>query len=85
MQKTDVRVGKKRRYSTFTFVENAINHSPKIERATFPGNDRLFCFVSISKFDSFKNPFAMITNLPELHFTYRRFLLVQTKEVVSMS
>ena len=27
-----------------------------------------FCFVSIGKFGSFKNPFAMITSLSELHY-----------------
>ena len=44
------------------------------------------CFISISKFDSFKNPFATISSLSELHFTCWRFiLLVQTKEVISLS
>ena len=44
------------------------------------------CFISISKFGSFKNPSAMITSLSELHFRLRRFiLLLQTKERVSVS
>ena len=44
------------------------------------------CFISIRKFDSFKNPFASIDNLSKLHLTCRRsILLVQTKEVISMS
>ena len=52
--------------------------------AKFLGRDRLFCFISICKFGSFKNPFTTITSLPELRF--RRFiLLVKTKKVISMS
>ena len=49
------------------------------------GSNGLFCFISICKFGSFKNPFAMITSLSELYFRIRRFiLLVQTKKVISM-
>ena len=40
----------------------------------FRGNDKLFCFISVIKFDSFKNPFATITSLPELCFRWRRFI-----------
>ena len=48
-------------------------------------SDGLFCFSSICKFGSFKNPFAMITSLSELYFRSRRFiLLVQMKKVISM-
>ena len=44
------------------------------------------CFISICKFGSFKNPFTTITNLSELYFRIRRFiLLVQTKQVISMN
>ena len=71
---------------TFTFIENAISNSPKVPRATFLGSDGLFCFNSIHKFGSFKNPFATINSLPELYFRFRRFsLLVQTKKVISMN
>ena len=43
-------------------------------------------FISICKFGSFKNPFAMITSLSEFYFRSRKFiLLVQTKKVISMS
>ena len=46
----------------------------------------LFCFSSICKFDSFKNPLATITSLSELYFRFKRFiLLVQTKKVISMN
>ena len=39
------------------------------------------CFSSMCKFGSFRNPFATITNLSELYFRFRRFiLLVQTKK-----
>ena len=45
-----------------------------------------FCFISICKSGSFKNPFAMITSLTELYFRLRRFiLLIQTKKVISMN
>ena len=45
-----------------------------------------FCFSSICKFGSFKNPFVMITSLSELYFRFRRFiLLVQIKKVISMN
>ena len=44
------------------------------------------CFISICKFSSFKNPFAMITSLSELYLRIRRFFsLVQTKKVISMN
>ena len=59
---------------------------PKVPRAKFLGSDGLFCFISICKFRSFKNPFATITSLSELDFRFRRFiLLVQTKKVISMN
>ena len=54
-------------------------------RAKFLGSTGLFCLVSICKFGSFKNPFAMINSLSELYFRIRRFiLLVQMKKVISM-
>ena len=34
----------------------------------FLGNERLFYFITMSMFDSFKNLFAMLTSLPELHY-----------------
>ena len=75
-----------RRYSRFTFVENTIGNSPKVTRAKFLGSNGLFCFISICKFGSFKNPFATITSLPELYFRFRRFiLLVQMKKGISMN
>ena len=59
---------------------------PKVPRAKFLGSDGLFCFSSVCKFGSFKNPFATITSLSELYFRFRRFiLLVQTKKVISMN
>ena len=64
-----------------TFVENTISNSPKVLRTKFLGGDGLFCFSSIGKFGSFKNPFATITSLCELYFRFRRFiLLVQMKK-----
>ena len=59
---------------------------PSVPRAKFLGNNGLFCFISICKFGSFKNPFAMITSLPELYFRIRRFiLLMQMKKVISIN
>ena len=73
-------------YSRFTFAEDTISNSPKVPRAKFLGSDGIFCFTSVCKFGSFKNPFATITSLPELCFRFRRFiLLVQTKKVISMN
>ena len=49
-------------------------------------SDGLFCFSSICKFHSFKNPLASITSLFEFYFSFRRFiLLVQTKKVISLN
>ena len=47
---------------------------------------KLFCFMSICRFGSFKNLFATITSLSEFYFRSRRFiLLVQTKKVIPMN
>ena len=48
------------------------------------GSDGIFCFISMCKLGSFKNPFAMITRLSEIYFrsTNKK---VQTKKVISMS
>ena len=54
-----------------------IGNSPKVPRANFLGSNELFCFISICKFGSFKNPFATITSLSELYFTFRFILWVQ--------
>ena len=55
-------------------------------RAKFLASNGLLSFISISKFGSFKKPFGTITNLPELYFRIRRFiLLVQTKKVIFMN
>ena len=68
------------------FFENTISNLPKIQKAKFLGSDRIFCFISICKFGSFKDPLAMITSLSELYFRFKRFiLLVQTKKVISMN
>ena len=65
---------------------NAISNLPRVLRAKLLGSNGVSCFSSICKFGSFKNPFAMITILPELYFRFRRFiLLVQIKKVISMN
>ena len=48
-------------------IEITTGNSPKVPRAKFQGSDGLFCFISICKFGSFKNPFATITSLSELY------------------
>ena len=57
-------------------VENTISNLPEVMRAKFLGSNGLFCFISICKFGSFKNPFTMITSLSELYFRIRRFILL---------
>ena len=50
------------------------------------GSNRRFCFISISRFGSFKNSFATITSMFEFQFRYRRFiLLIQANEEISLS
>ena len=51
----------------------------------FLGSNRLFCFIIISKFRSFKNPFGRITNLSECHFRCRRMILLVQTKVISVS
>ena len=69
-----------RNYIRFTF-ENIISNSPKVRRAKVLASDEFFCFRSIFKFGSFKNPFAKITSLSEFYFRFRRFtLLIRTKK-----
>ena len=67
------------------FFENTVSNSPEVPRAKFLGSDAFFCFSSICKFSSFKNPFATIISLSELYFRLKRLIiLVQTKKVISM-
>ena len=59
------------------WVQVAINVLAKLL-----GSHRL-SFISICKFGSFKNPFALITSLSELSFRFRRFiLLVQSRKKI---
>ena len=68
------------------FVENTMSNLPKVLIPKFLRVDRLFCFISKCNFDSFKNPFAMVTSLSELPFRFRRFILsVQMKKENSMN
>ena len=61
----------------FPFLENTISNSPKVSRTKFLGSDGIFCFISVCKFGSFKNPFATITILSEIYFRFRRFTLLE--------
>ena len=49
---------------------DTISNLPKVPRAKFLGSDGLFSFISIRKFDSFKNPFATITSLSKFYFRF---------------
>ena len=71
--------------SRFTFVENTISTSSKVTRTKFLGSNGLFCFISIHKFGSFKNSFAMITSLSGLNFRSKRFILLIQRKVNSMN
>ena len=64
------------RYSRFNFVESTISNSPKVTRAKSLEHDRLLCFISVTKFGSFKNPFAIITSLSVFKLRCRRFILL---------
>ena len=55
-----LRAVEQRRYSRFSFVKNTISNSPEIPRAKFMGSNRLFCFIIICKFGSFKNSFQRL-------------------------
>ena len=45
-----------------------------------------FVLLAYERFDSFKNPFATITNLSEFYFRFRIFILLkQMKKVISMN
>ena len=41
------------------------------------GSNRLFCFIGICKFGSFKNSFATIASLSELYFRIKRLILLE--------
>ena len=71
---------KQRSYSRFTFNENTTSNLPEVSRSLQVSGKSLFCFSSIWKFASSKNPFETITSLSELYFRFRRsILLVETK------
>ena len=48
----------------------------EVNRAKFLGSNGLFCFISISKFGSFKKPFVTITSLSEFYLRIRKFFSV---------
>ena len=75
---------KLRRYGRFTFAENTISTFSKAARAKLPGSGSLFCFPSISKFGSFRNPFTTVTKLYRFHFRWGFILLIHMK-VISKS
>ena len=63
-----------------------IRYLRKFPRSKFVGSNRLFSFISIYKFGSFKNPFPTITSLSEFYFRFRGFiLLVKTRKVISVN
>ena len=59
------------RGSLFTLIYLCWEHYSYFSKDTGPkcmGTDGIFCFISISKFGSFENPFAKINSLSKLHF-----------------
>ena len=48
----------------------------KFPRAKFLGSDGLFCFCSICKLRSFKNPFVTTNSQSKLYFRFKRFVLL---------
>ena len=71
---------KQRRYSRLTFVENNNTNSTKVPRGKFLVSDRLLFYQHIVKFGSFKNPFVMITSLPEPILQIQKLYSIGTKE-----
>ena len=61
-------------YGKFTFVKNTIGNSPKDPKPSFWKVMNPFSFISICKFASLKDTFAMITSLSKLYFKFRRFI-----------
>ena len=61
-----------RRYSRFTFVENTISNLPESQVSV---EWWTLWFISICKFEGFKNTFAMITSLSELYFRLNHSVL----------
>ena len=55
------------------------------ETAKLRGGNRFLCFTSISKFGNIKNPFAIITNLPNLDLRHRFILRALRTEVALLS
>ena len=49
-----------------TLLRTLSAYQPKVKRTKFLKGDRIPCFISISKFGRFKNPFTNISNLFEL-------------------
>ena len=68
--------------SRFIFAENTIGNSPKVPRTKFLGSDGLFCFLSICKFGSFKNPFSM--NYRSSTSSWKQWRWVKTDLILSM-
>ena len=73
------RVVEKRKYSTFTFVENTNGNLQKLARAKFLGSDGLFCFmayVSLAASRTFLQQLLACLNFTldseDLSFGYKR-------------
>ena len=55
---------------------------PKVATTTFLGSNRLFCFININRFGSFKNLFATITSLSELNFRCRFIVGTNRRSII---
>ena len=78
LQVHEIKEFSRQEHSKFLFVENTINNSPKVVRATFSGHDRRYCLISISRFGSFKNPLTIISSLPKLQVRSRICILLRS-------
>ena len=68
----------------FTFIKNNDSNSLKFTQAISLGENRLICFISISKLGNFKDPFVPIAKLPQLHSTFIQLLLQQHQQLKTM-
>ena len=67
-------------------LSNTISNSPKAAKPKFLVSGRLFCFISISKFGSFKNLFPMINSLSKFTLDSKIYSIgTNEKKKISMS
>ena len=69
-----------------TILSDTTVRRSAVDQEDLKSHWKSLCFISICKFGSFKNPFAMVTSLSKLYFRIGKFiLLVKAKKVISLS